>query len=112
MKLNVYAVLDSKLAAFMTPFFCVNNAVACRMISGACNSGDSILSVSPSDFNLYSVGSFDSDSGLLTSLDAPVFVQSVLNLVGSDVPDPGGPVQSVLNLVGSDVPDPGGPENE
>lgn len=76
MILSVYAMRDA-LSGFLTPTFEVNDQVAERnFVHAVTNAGlDSILSSHFDQFSLYRLGTFDSDSGALTS-ELPVFIRS------------------------------------
>lgn len=82
MKLSVYSVRDSKADCYMVPFFVSNDAVALRMIANASCDSESMLSANSEDFSLYSIGEFDSDSGVILPLPAPKFMSSVVSLKG------------------------------
>lgn len=81
MILSVYAMRDAR-TGFLTPTFEVNDQVAERNFAHAVlNAGvDSILSSHFSEFYLYRLGTFDSDSGAFVSEQPPAFLIS-----GSDV---------------------------
>lgn len=68
---SVYAIRDVK-TGFMTPTFDQNDQTAIRNFSHAVVNSDTILSSFCKDFSLYRLGSFDSDSGLLTREELPV----------------------------------------
>lgn len=74
MKYGIYAVRD-KLAGYMNLAIEGNDAIACRSFGTLVNSGNSVLSASPSDFDLYKLGSYDSESGSIESC-TPSFVCS------------------------------------
>lgn len=76
MILSVYAMRDA-LSGFLTPTFEVNDQVAERnFVHAVTNAGlDSILSSHFDQFSLYRLGTFDTESGALTS-ELPVFICS------------------------------------
>lgn len=71
MKFGIYCVRDVK-SGFQTPTAQVNDAVAVRGFASAVINSDSVLFTHASDFALYKVGEFDSDSGRITPLELPV----------------------------------------
>lgn len=71
MKFGIYCVRDVK-SGFQTPTAQVNDAVAVRGFASAVINSDSVLFTHASDFALYKVGEFDTDTGHITSLDLPV----------------------------------------
>lgn len=69
MILNVYAIHDD-LSGFMTPVVDQNDAIAMRNFRMACDvSKTSVMSWRPSDFSLYRLGTFNSETGSLVPLD-------------------------------------------
>lgn len=77
MKQNVYAINDSKVGAFMTPFFSHSDATAVRQFRAAGAHKDSILSTNPADFSLYNIGIFCDESGTIEPLPVPKFVANL-----------------------------------
>lgn len=82
MILNVYSMRD-KYTGFLSPTFEVNDQVAIRAFSYALfNTPGSVLGFAPTDFDLYHLGTFDTDSGFFSSLGVPSLVitgQSAFN---------------------------------
>lgn len=76
---GMYSIRDSK-TGFMAPIAENNDAVATRNFSNAVGQPNSVLGSHPGDFDLYKVGLFDSDSGIMTELSAPEFVVSATSL--------------------------------
>lgn len=70
---NVYSIRDVK-TGFMTPTIEVNDDTAIRNFSHAVVNSDNILFSFAKDFALYRIGSFDSDSGVLSSENLPKLV--------------------------------------
>lgn len=73
MKFNVYAIRDIK-TGFLSPTFEQNDAVASRNFAHAVMNSDSVLFSHASDFSLYRIGIYDSDTGLLTPEPLPVLI--------------------------------------
>lgn len=71
MKLNVYSIRDSK-TGFLSPTFEINDAVAMRNFEHAVVNSDSVLFSHARDFDLFKIGTFDSDTGRLMPLELPV----------------------------------------
>lgn len=74
MKYPLYSVRDVK-QAFWPPQVEQNEAVAVRNFSLMVNT-NSITAFTPSDFDFYKVGEFDSQKGTIEALDVPEFVCS------------------------------------
>lgn len=73
MKFNVYAIRDVH-TGFLSPTFEINDAVAMRNFSHAVQQSESVLFTHASDYSLFRVGSFDSDTGRLMPEELPVLV--------------------------------------
>lgn len=67
----VCAVRDSKLDAFMQPFFVKSIGVAVRSFADEVNRKDSPMFQHPEDYELYHIGYYFEDTGLLGPLDIP-----------------------------------------
>lgn len=65
MLLVIVSVLDLKVKAFGRPFFARTNEEAVRSFTGEVNraAADNPLSAYPQDFVLYSIGTFDDETG-------------------------------------------------
>lgn len=72
---NLYCVRDAK-TGFMTPTLDLSDASAMRNFAHAIVSSPSVLTSFTQDFDLYCLGSFDSDSGVVSSLVPPRHVIS------------------------------------
>lgn len=70
---NLYAIRDIK-TGFMTPTMEVNDDSAARNFTHAIWNSDGILHSFCNDFSLYRIGSFNSDTALITPEPLPVLV--------------------------------------
>lgn len=70
---GVYSVRD-KLTGYMTPIIDVNDQSAIRNFRHSIVNSTGVLSSACADFDFYRVGSFDSDSGLISSLPCPKYL--------------------------------------
>lgn len=71
MIINVYSIRDT-LSGFLTPVLEHNDAIAMRNFSLACSkqaNESSTMRFRPSDYALYRIGTFDTESGALDRLD-------------------------------------------
>jgi len=66
--MNIYTVYDSKVEAYMQPFFAPNNAVAIRLMINTVRTGESMLATNPADFDLFLIGEFNEHTGIIDSL--------------------------------------------
>lgn len=77
MTYNIYSIRDNK-TAFMAPQLDINHKSAVRNfdLTLATVSGDSIMGYAPEDFDLYFIGSFDTESGIVSPLSVPELISS------------------------------------
>lgn len=65
--MKIYALKDNKLG-FMNPMALQNDELAIRAYSNMINANDgSMVSVNCEDFDLYCLGDYNQDSGVITS---------------------------------------------
>lgn len=83
--MKVFAVRDVCICAFLLPMFFPNKAGAVRALGDAVNKpgGDNQFFQHPEHFQLYELGEFDEDSGVISPLPAPEFVVDCQSLVRS-----------------------------
>ena len=77
MKTNMYSIKDD-LIGYGVPFATDNDAVAMSYFHSAVVQENSIYSLNKSHFNLYKVGTFDTESGNFDPID-PAYVCSALD---------------------------------
>lgn len=70
----MYSIRDQKAECFNTPFFKTTHGEAERDFRVAVNDENTSLNQFPDDFDLYFVGTYDTNTGRLTSLDTPQHV--------------------------------------
>lgn len=81
MILKVFSVFDEKSAFFGQPFFLPHNGVALRSFSDLVSDPQTSVNRHPEDFKLYLIGTFDDNSGGLTSLAQPEFLANATDYV-------------------------------
>lgn len=69
MLIRLYSVYDRVAAVYADPFSSPNDATAARAFTLAQSSPDTMLYASPSDYQLWYIGSLDNASGELLSYD-------------------------------------------
>lgn len=79
---TVYAIRDVK-TGFMTPTIQANDDVAVRDFTHAVVNSDGVLNSFCADFSLYSLGTFDSDTGVLSPLLLPTLVVDGVSAIRS-----------------------------
>lgn len=67
MILGIYSVRDKAVDAFLPPFFSRAKGEAIRSFASAVSQADHQFAKSKGDFELYSLGTFDDISGVVTS---------------------------------------------
>lgn len=69
MKLKVYAIKDTLNGAYMNPFYLQNDNVAIRAFANVIKYGpdDNNIKMNAKDMELYKIGEFDEENGMLTS---------------------------------------------
>lgn len=80
MKKRLYAIRDNK-ASFWSPQEDMNNSTAIRNFAYLLNNNQ-IVGFAPTDYDLYFVGEFDSDTGALIPANPIEFVEHGASLVG------------------------------
>ena len=67
MKTIIMAVKDTKLGKMCQPFFVQNEAIAGRMIQATVREEGNQLHDFPEDFQVFKLGTFDEETGEITS---------------------------------------------
>lgn len=80
MTLTAYAVLDSAVKHFHLPFFQQTEASALRSFKALVNDDRSPIFQTPEDYELYEVGTYDGNTGKLSSLDTPKHIAKAILL--------------------------------
>lgn len=83
MVISVYCVRDS-LLGFGMPILRDNDSVASRAFDYDLNVPNNPMASHPDDFQLYRIGSFDTDTGIITS-ESPVFIASASDFIRKDI---------------------------
>ena len=87
--MNAYSVFDAAVQGYGNPIFFQSDAAAQRIfVSEIRESHDSLLSKSPKDFDLYRIGSFDTDTGVFKPEASPVLVAAGRNVLPATISDP------------------------
>lgn len=64
---KLYSLKDAKLGKFGMPFVAPNDEIAKRMLDSTIKAGDTTVAEYPEDFQLFLLGSYNDDTGELTS---------------------------------------------
>ncbi len=73
MKVNVYSMRD-KLSGYLQPTFEQSDDIAIRNFSFAINKKDTLLFAAAKHFDLYKLGTFDTETGIIEKLDNPQLI--------------------------------------
>lgn len=76
MKFNVYCMRD-EMTGFLTPTFEQNDNVAIRNFKFAMNRPDTLLFANAKHFDLYCIGTFDTESGKIESIEPELIVNGL-----------------------------------
>lgn len=83
-KVHVFSVYDRASGVYGQPFFSHNQQTAIRSLASEVNRRDdptSVLSNSPSDFDLFELGQYEQDTGRFSLHENPVFLCSCFSLL-------------------------------
>lgn len=78
---SMFAVRDSAMSAFNSPFVVVSRGVAVRSFGDEVNNPQSPMNAHPADFELFHVGFFHEDSGMLVPVEHPELVVRAKDLL-------------------------------
>lgn len=80
---RVYAIYDSKMAAYLPPFLQRNDQVAIRSMIGACQDPNSNFHIHAGDYSLFYIGVWDEDTAQYSNANAPENLGTLLSLVSA-----------------------------
>lgn len=80
MKLEMYSIYDSKVGAYLPPFFVPSRGAAVRAVQQAVNTDDHPFHHFPADYTLFFLGTWD-DAQSFFDVQAPESVCNALTLV-------------------------------
>lgn len=78
MKLKIFAVYDSKVAAYMQPFFMRTTGEALRAWGTTAADTSTQFNKYPGDFSLFEIGSFNEETGEVKALPARINLGTAL----------------------------------
>jgi len=80
MELRIYSIRDAKAELYNQPFFQKTHGEAERNFTQLVNDQKSMVSQFPDDFDLYFVGTYDDQKGVLKSLDTPQHIMKAISV--------------------------------
>lgn len=72
MRMSVYSVYDTKAEAFLQPFFAPTHGSALRSFADAAQDEKHQFHKHAADYNLFHIGYFDEEKGILSPLETGV----------------------------------------
>jgi len=81
MILKVFSVFDSKIEAYMTPFFMTSKGQAIRSLCDTAQSPDSMFFKHPGDFTLFELGEYDDASATFNLHNTPFSLGVLIELL-------------------------------
>jgi len=82
---KMYSVYDSKSEIFSSPFTSVNDSTAVRDFSRAVNDEQTDINRFPLDYSLFTLGTFDDTSGVITPASPPAVLVQAASLVNNNL---------------------------
>lgn len=79
--MKIFTVYDSKAEAFLQPFFLPAAGAAIRACENALKQSDHPFSLSPGDYTLFEIGSWDATDGVYIPHDAHVNLGNLISLM-------------------------------
>jgi len=79
--MKVFSIYDGKIRSFMRPFLDAHTGSALRSFEQACKEPTSPFAQFPADFVLYEVGTFNQDTGDLTSYSPKIQIAAAIDYV-------------------------------
>jgi len=76
--MKAFSVKNQKAEIYSPPFYNRTNGEAERNFASLVNDNQSTVSKFPEDYDLYLVGSFDEQAGVLLGLDTPIHVAKAI----------------------------------
>lgn len=82
MQTKIFALKDTKIGQYHNPFVQASEVTAIRGLEQALKNPDNQIAQYPSDFDLYEIGEFNLETGILIPRVSPKFIISALSLSG------------------------------
>nr|QJB20094.1 MAG: nonstructural protein [Microvirus sp.] len=80
MQLKIFTIRDSKGECYNTPFFQKTTGEAERSFRELVNDQKSMVSKYPDDFDLYMVGEYNDQTGVIEPMDTPLHLVKAINV--------------------------------
>ncbi len=83
----VYSVFDSKVGAFLLPFFSRNRAVALRSFTTACQDESTDFHRYAGDYTLFEIGEWEPEKGIYSPLESKLSLGLASQFLALNTPD-------------------------
>lgn len=80
MRTLAFSVYDRAARAYSPPFYQQTRGLAERVFAGLCTDPDTTVAKNPGDFELYEVGEFDSETGVVQACEVTLLTTAVQTL--------------------------------
>lgn len=87
MILKVYSVYDSKVEAYLKPFYMQSKGEACRAFQEIANDKSSAVGKYPADFTLFELGEWNDSNCVFTMYKAPFSIGLALEFLNASKSD-------------------------
>ena len=81
MKQKIFSVYDTKLEAYMQPFFFTAKGQALRAFADLSNDTKTSIGQHPEDYCLFEIGEWDDQKAMLTPLKAPIALGNAIEYI-------------------------------
>lgn len=80
---KIYSVYDSKVEAYLQPFYARAHGEAIRSFEGACGNPEHQFAVTPEDYALFYLGEFDDANGVFDVVVLPLVLAKAHEVVAA-----------------------------
>lgn len=84
MKIKIFTVFDSKVEAFLRPFFMQSKGEALRAFADTVNDKNTQLNRHPEDYTLFELGEYDDSNATFKILDAKISLGNAIEFKDTD----------------------------
>lgn len=81
MLLDIFAVRDSAAGAYLNPFALPNTPTALRAFKSCVDDPGHQFHVAPGDYSLFSIGQFDTTTGIIQGHTQPVLISQAQDFI-------------------------------
>jgi len=69
---HAFSIFDTAAGVYSPPFFQITKGLAIRIFTDTAKDQKNSIGLHPNDYTLFSIGTFDDNTGLFTSLETPI----------------------------------------